>query len=477
MSSAAIVTRFAPSPTGELHLGNVRTALFNWLLARSAGGQFVLRIEDTDSARSEPRHTAQILADLAWLGLDWEQGPDVGGPAAPYLQSQRGQRYDAAFETLATQGLAYPCFCSTSELEARRRAQIQRHEPPRYAGTCRDLPLAERRARLETGAQPTLRFRVPAGEQVVFDDLVHGEQRFATDGIGDFVIRRADGSAAFFFCNALDDADMGVTHVLRGEDHLSNTPRQLLLLDALERPAPRYGHLALLVGDDGAPLSKRRGAASLRQLREAGYLALALRNLLFRLGHSSPANGLLDATAMARAFDLRHLGRSAARFDAVQLQGWQKDSVQQLPLAELRSWVRGAQPAALPADLPEPQVDAFLTAVRANVVMPADVATWAAVVYGEPAVPDANGEATLREAGPDFFRAAAQAFDVHGTDWPAFIAALRAATARKGPALFRPLRYALTGVDHGPELAPLLRLMPAARVRARLLRYTSIREP
>src|SRR6185295_9209257 len=233
------VTRFAPSPTGSLHLGNARTALFNFLLARQLGGQFLLRIEDTDLERSAERYLAELIDDLHWLGLGWDAGPDIGGAQEPYRQSQRNAIYAEYFTRLATSGLVYPCYCTPLELEVSRRAQLAAGRPPRYAGTCRELSAGERDAKLAGGFKPSLRFHVPQGRSVEFQDFVRGGQRFASEDIGDFIVRRADGNAAFFFCNALDDALMGVTHVLRGDDHLTNTPRQILLLEALGLDMPR----------------------------------------------------------------------------------------------------------------------------------------------------------------------------------------------------------------------------------------------
>jgi nondiscriminating glutamyl-tRNA synthetase len=466
---SAVVTRFAPSPTGALHLGNARTALFSWLLARRDGGRFVLRIEDTDAERSRPEHAVALQDDLRWLGLDWDEGPDVGGPHGPYLQSQRVASYGAAFDQLEQRGLVYPCWCTALELDLARRSQLAAGRPPRYAGTCRDLDPGQRAARAaRSGAAPTLRFRVPAGRSIEFEDLVHGPQRFATDDIGDFVIRRGDGTAAFFFCNALDDAAMGVTHVLRGEDHLTNTPRQLLLLEALGLAAPRYGHVALLTGGDGAPLSKRAGARSLGDLRRAGYLPAAIVNHLFRLGHSSPLQGLQPLDALARAFTLEHLGRAPARFDDVQLASWQKDAAHALSLDAALVWLL----PALPPGFDPAQRAALLAAVRANVVLPEDATRWARIVRDQPEPLDAAGRALLDAAGAAFFDAAAAAAAAQGAqpaDWPALTAAVRTATGAKGPALFKPLRIALTGLDHGPELAPLLPLFPPGVVQQRLL--------
>jgi nondiscriminating glutamyl-tRNA synthetase len=462
MSEDTVVTRFAPSPSGVLHLGNARTALFNYLLARRYQGRFVLRIEDTDALRTQEAMVGALCADLAWLGLAWDEGPDRPGPHGPYRQSQRTALYQQYFEQLESERLAYPCFCSSLELDLARRAQLAAGRPPRYAGTCRDLSTAERALRLAQGRRPSLRFRVPSGRRIEFEDLVHGAQSFLSDDIGDFVIRREDGSAAFFFSNALDDALMQVTHVLRGEDHLSNTPRQRLLLEALRLPPPLYGHVSLLIGNDAAPLSKRHGATGVGELRDAGYSSAALCNQLFRLGHSTPLNQMLSLPQMAAAFDLRHLQRAPAHFDMAQLRHWQSEWVHGLASEQARAWLE----PILPPDLTTSQSDAFIAAVLPNIVLAEDARLWQQIIFGEPLSYEEPALRTAREAGPEFFTAAANAI----SDRPD-LAALRSATGRKGAAFFMPLRAALTGRLHGPELAPLLAAMPADRVRARLLRF------
>ena len=462
-----VVTRFAPSPTGELHLGNARTALFNHLLARRAGGRFVLRIEDTDAQRSQELHLATVLEDLRWLGLEWDAGPDREDDRGPYRQSQRGALYARFLEALERRGAVYPCFCTPLELEAARRAQLGSGRPPRYAGTCRALSEEQRRSKRAQGLPATTRFRVPSGRRIEFVDRVHGPQSFLSDDIGDFVIRRADGTAAFFFSNAVDDASMGITHVLRGEDHLANTPRQLLILEALGLPAPSYGHVSLILGPDGQPLSKRHGATSVREYRESGYRPEALRNHLFRLGHSSGEHGLLDLGAMARAFDPAHLGRAPARFDAQQLRVWQKEAAHHLSPGEARAWLA----PVLPPGLGEAAASAFVGAILPNVVLPEDAEPWAAIVFGPPPALETDGEEVIRKAGERYFEAAAQAAAQSGNDLPAIAAAARAATGKKGAELYMPLRLALTGRSHGPELAPLLKAMPAGEAHARLARF------
>ena len=454
--SSPVVTRFAPSPTGSLHLGNARTAFFSHLWARQAGGRFILRIEDTDVERSEVRHREDLLAALRWLGLDWDEGPDVGGPAAPYLQSERGAEYDALFDRLHREGMAYRCYCTAEELELSRKLARMAGRPPRYAGTCRHLSAGERAARESRGLKASLRFAVPADAVISFTDVVHGPQTFAAADIGDFIIRREDGTAAFFFSNAVDDSAMGVTHVLRGDDHLTNTPRQLMLLDALQLRRPAYGHVGLLVGADGAPLSKRHGSTSVAEFRERGFLATALLNHLFHLGHAADVEGWLAPADMPGHFRPAHLGRAAARFEESQLLHWQKETLQRMSDSEIAGWLGSTQPPA------------FIELIRHNVVLPADATPWAAVVAGElPPLGEAE-QGLIAAAGAAFFSAAAAALDESGADLKTLTRLLKERTGRKGAELFMPLRVALTGQSHGPELAPLLRLMTPGTARQRL---------
>ena len=464
MSDVGVVTRFAPSPSGELHLGNARTALFNFLLARKHAGRMVLRIEDTDAARTQEAYVAALCADLSWLGLEWDEGPNREGLHGPYRQSQRTALYAQYFELLERRGLAYPCYCTALELELSRRAQLAAGRPPRYAGTCRELTPAQKQARSEKGIKPSLRFRVPAGQRIEFNDLVHGAQSFLSDDIGDFIIRREDGTAAFFYSNALDDAQMQITHVLRGEDHLTNTPRQHLLLRAFDMTPPQYGHVSLLLGTDGTPLSKRHGATSVRELREAGYSSLGVCNHLFRLGHSTPNNAVLSLAQMAEAFDVAHLQRSPAHFEMTQLRHWQSEWVHGLSNEQARHWLG----SILSTGMSVAQADAFIAAVLPNVVLVEDARLWQQIIFGEALAFEEPALRAAREAGPEFFHAAAGALHER-----ADIGALRSATGRKGAAFFMPLRAALTGRLHGPELAPLLAAMPTERVRARLMHFAS----
>jgi len=459
-------TRFAPSPTGEIHVGNARTALFSALLAARDGGTFILRIEDTDAARSLSSHEEQMRADLDWLGVHWQEGPDVGGPKGPYRQSERGEIYAGHLEKLAQLGKVYPCFCTTLELEVSRKAQLAAGKPPRYAGTCAKLSTAEIEARLAKGLKPALRFRVPEQGETVFIDLVRGRQAFAHHDIGDFIIRRADGSPAFFFSNAVDDAHMGVTHVLRGEDHLANTPRQLLLLEALGLKAPQYAHLSLIVGQGGAPLSKREGGGSLKELRAEGVLPEALLNYLARLGHTYSDNAFLDFATLAKGFGVDHLGHSPAHFDHTQLDHWQGEAVRHADGKRLWQWLAAADPE-LERLVPTAQRDAFVDAVRGNLTRPQHGAEWAAVAYGElPALP-ADAAAAIQEAGPGFFDAVSGVLRQSQPEFKPFAKAVGTATGRSGKTLYQPLRAALTGRLDGPEMEKLWKLMEPKRIAAR----------
>ncbi len=465
MSRPPVRTRFAPSPTGRLHLGNVRTALFNYLAARRAGGQFLIRAEDTDAERSDERWLQAALGELAWLGMNWDEGPDVGGDHGPYRQTERGRHYEAALEQLKAAGAAYPCLRTDEELAAHRRRQIAAGRPPRYDREWARLDDAEVRRREAGGQTPVWRFRVPAGRWVEWPDLVRGPQRVASQEIGDFVLVRSDGVPGFLFANAVDDAHMGVTDVLRGEDHTSNTPRQLLILEALGLPAPRYGHLSLVVTPAGQPLSKRAGSPGLEDLRRAGYLPAAVANDLARLGHGIDGDDLLDMAGLADVFDIQRVSTSPARFDVSQLDHWQHKAVAALEAEAMAAWA-GSGLDSVPAD----QRGAFIELIRHNVHTPDDVADWARRVFEPDGVsPGPEVKAAVAEAGAGFFATAARHA---GEGLGAMSRAVREATGRKGRALFLPLRLALTGRSDGPELGPLLELMPAPLARARLERWS-----
>ena len=313
--------RFAPSPTGQLHVGNARTALFNWLLAVGQGGTIILRIEDTDLERSSRESEQAILEDLRWMGLDWTEGIEAGGDHGPYRQTERLHMYRAYAVELLSSGAAYHCFCSAEQLETDRQAALAAGRPPKYAGRCRSLSRDEARRRIDGGEKAVIRFRVPEGHRdIVFNDLVRGEVRFSTEVIGDPVLVRSDGIPAYNYAVVIDDALMEITHVIRGEDHISNTPRQLLLYEAFGWRPPIFAHVSLVMGPDHSPLSKRHGATSVAEFRARGYLPEALTNYLALIGWSPGADEeVLPISELATRFRIEDVGHSAGVFDVEKL--------------------------------------------------------------------------------------------------------------------------------------------------------------
>jgi glutamyl-tRNA synthetase/nondiscriminating glutamyl-tRNA synthetase len=312
--------RFAPSPTGQLHVGNARTALFNWLLARGSGGTLVLRIEDTDVARSTRESERAIIEDLEWMGLGWDEGIEKGGDHGPYRQSERLHIYRAHVVELMARGRAYRCFCPPEQLEMDRYNALRERRPPKYVGRCRDISPDDARRRVENGEAAAIRFRIPDEREVVFNDLVRGEVRFNTDVLGDPVLVRSEGVPAYNYAVVIDDALMEITHVVRGEDHISNTPRQILLYEAFGWTPPSFAHVSLVLGPDHGLLSKRHGATSVAEFRARGYLPEALTNYLALLGWS-PGEGqeIVAIDELARRFRLEDVGHSAGVFDVEKL--------------------------------------------------------------------------------------------------------------------------------------------------------------
>ena len=454
--------RFAPSPTGHLHVGNARTALFNWLLARRHSGPFILRIEDTDTERSTRASEDRIKADLRWLGLDWDEGPDVGGPHGPYRQSERGTRYRAAADALRAAGSAYYCFCTTEVLEAERASALAAGQPPRYSGRCRSLDPGEASARVAQGVPAAVRFAVPAGDDVTFRDLVRGDVTFRRDVIGDPVMLRSDGTPAYNFAVVVDDAEMEITHVVRGEDHISNTPRQILMYEALGRIPPAFAHLSLVLGPDHAPLSKRHGATSVAEFRDRGYLPEALVNYLALLGWSPGENEeIVSIDEMVRRFDLSRVAHSAAVFDVDKLAWINRQYMKALPAPRVaREALPYFERAGLltGSDRAAPFVESLLPMVVGSVDRLEDIPARLDGLFRW----DAETAARLIAAEPDAASAIrvvqALAGELEGRTLPdrdAFRAAadrVRRATGVKGRELFHPIRVALTAAAAGPEL-------------------------
>lgn len=435
------VTRFAPSPTGNLHIGNIRTAILNWLFARSTGGRFMLRIDDTDVDRSEERYVDAIRADLAWLGLV---------PDGEERQSERFALYERRFDDLRAAGRIYPAYESQQELEIKRKILLGRGLPPVYDRAALALSEADR-ARLDAeGVRPHWRFRLAPGA-IEWNDLIRGPQHFDAATMSDPVIRRADGSWLYMLPSVIDDVDMGVSHVVRGEDHVSNTALQLQMFAAMNAPLPTFAHAALLTGAEGK-LSKRLGSLGVEHFREEAIEPQAIVALLARIGTSDPVEPYVDPAPLIAAFDFSRFGRAPARFDEGELAQLNARIVHQLAFA------------AVADRLPAGMDGAAWEAIRPNLTTVAGAADWWHVVEGP-----VEGAADPEDR--DFLAAAhrvAGAIDWAGDPWHALTGALKEATGRKGKALFLPLRRALTGRDHGPDMAALLPLIGRDRAMERL---------
>jgi nondiscriminating glutamyl-tRNA synthetase len=457
--------RFAPSPTGQLHVGNARTALFNWLLARGGSGTFILRIEDTDTERSTRESEAAIVRDLRWLGLDWDEGPDIGGSHGPYRQSERLHLYQSYAKELLTAEAAYYCFCSAAQLDAERQQALADERPAHYAGTCRRLTREQAAARIAAGERPAIRFRVPEHRDVVFTDAVRGDVRFHSDVIGDPIIVRADGRPAYNFAVVIDDALMEVTQVIRGEDHISNTPRQVLLYEALGFTPPAFAHLALVMGPDHSPLSKRHGATSVAEFRAKGYLPEALVNYLALIGWS-PGGGdeLLPIDELARRFSLDHVGHSAGVFDEEKL-AWANRHY--LKIADPARLVNLSLPyfeeAGVPMTPDERGIEflaSAMTIASASVDRLNQVPARLAFLFDfapERALADlAVREELSAEGARSVITALAEelaaAPRLDREKFRAVANRVKARTGQKGKALFHPIRVVLTGRAEGPEL-------------------------
>ena len=427
-------TRFAPSPTGLLHVGNIRTALHNWMLAKQAGGRFLLRIDDTDAERSREDYVAAIRADLAWLGL---------APDGEERQSARFDLYEAEFQRLVAAGRVYRCYETAQELDLKRKVLLGRGLPPIYDRAGLALTQADHAERATAGERPHWRFLLDRDQPIDWVDGIRGPQHFDPAKMSDPVVRRADGSWLYLLPSVIDDIAMGITQVLRGEDHVSNTAAQVQMFAALGAEPPAFAHEALLVGSEGK-LSKRLGSFGVAQLREAGVEPEALVALLARLGTSLPVEAIADRAELLGSFDLATFGRAPARFDEAELHRLNAQIVHQLPFARVSHL------------LPSGMGEAGWEAIRPNLAHIGEVAEWWQVVTGPVAAPGLSDEdraylATAAEAlaGIDWGQGA----------WGALTAVLKQATGRKGKALFLPLRLALTGREHGPDMAALLPLI------------------
>jgi len=438
-----VITRFAPSPTGHLHVGNIRAALHNWLWARRSGGQFLLRLDDTDLERSRPEYVEAIRADLQWLGLAWD------GEAR---QSDRFALYEEKFEALKVSGHVYPAYETQQELELRRKILLGRGLPPVYDRAALTLTAEQIAAHEAEGRRPHWRFKLDHARPIVWTDLIRGDQQFDPKLLSDPVIRRADGSWLYMLPSVFDDMAMGVTHVLRGEDHVSNTAAQIQMFAALGAPLPAFAHEALLTGSEGK-LSKRLGSLGVAHFREAGLEPMAVLSLLARLGSSMAIEPFTDVQPLIDSFDFAHFGRAPARFDEAELASLNQKIVHMLPYA------------AVVDRLPEGMGEAAWEAIRPNLEIIGQAADWWRIVTGpfEAPAPDMEDRDFLSTA----HRLLAD-MDFDGGAWRALTEALKGQTGRKGKALFLPLRRALTGMDHGPDMGQMLSLIGKEAALARL---------
>ncbi len=438
-----VITRFAPSPTGNLHFGNIRAALHNWLFARKNGGRFLLRLDDTDVERSRPEYADGIRADLGWLGLHWD---------GEERQSDRFALYEEKFEALKASGHVYPAYESAQELDLRRKVLLGRGLPPVYDRAALSLDAGQIAAYEAEGRRPHWRFRLDHDLPIAWTDLIRGDQRFDPKLLSDPVIRRADGSWLYMLPSVIDDIAMGVTHVLRGEDHVSNTATQIQMFAALGAPLPAFAHEALLTGSEGK-LSKRLGSLGVAHFREMGLEPMAVASLLARLGSSMPVEPFTDLQPLIDSFDFAHFGRAPARFDEGELASLNQKIVHLLPHA------------AVADRLPQGMDEAAWDAIRPNLETLAGAADWWRIVTGPidaPAPMDEDRDfLALAHA-----RLAEASFDA--AVWRTLTEALKAETGRKGKTLFLPLRRALTGLDHGPDMGQLLPLIGREEALARL---------
>ncbi len=471
-----IRVRFAPSPTGYLHIGNARTALFNYLFATHTGGKLILRIEDTDRERSKKEYENMLIEDLRWLGIEWDEGPDVGGDYGPYRQSERLDIYKKYAERLLESGHAYYCYCSPEELEEERRKALAEGRPPRYSGKCRNLTPEEREAYEKKGIKPVLRFKVPDGRFVIFDDLIRGHIEINVDEFGDFVIVRQDGMPTYNFVVVVDDALMKITHVIRGEDHLSNTPKQILIYEALNFEVPQFAHLPIILGEDRSKLSKRHGAVSVRAFKDEGYMPEALFNYLSLLGwHPSDDREILSKEEIIEEFDIKDVHKSPAVFDRTKLK-WM-NGVYIREKIEIDELTRRAVPFfegfGYKADFE--YYRRVMEAIRDSIETLMDIKDRARPFF----VDEFEFDERAREELSDetaytvvqrFYEKIKDRDSLTGQEFKSIMKEIQKELKVRGRQLFHPVRIALTGEHSGVGLDILVDVIGIERVKRRLQR-------
>ncbi|NLP36375.1 MAG: glutamate--tRNA ligase [Firmicutes bacterium] len=473
--------RYAPSPTGPLHIGGARSALFNWLFARHFGGTMLVRIEDTDLERSTREAEELILDSLRWLGIDWDEGIDVGGDHGPYRQQERLALYKPYTQKLLESGHAYECYCTEEELEAERQELKARGELPRYLGKCRNLTAQEKEKYIAEGRKPVIRFRVPDGKKIVVDDLVRGKVEFDSDGIGDFVLVKSNGLPTYNFAVVLDDALMEITHVIRGDEHLSNTPRQLLIYQALALPQPQFAHVSLILGEDRSKMSKRHGATSVLQYREDGYLPEALINFLVLLGWSPEGEQeIFSVDELIEQFSLERVSKSPAVFDMNKLKWMNAHYLKALPLADLTHLcLPHLEKAGLitkeTAETDLPWLEAAVDAVREKMEYAAQAPELMRVFFGDTVLLDKDNEEVKQTLSLNTTKQVISALQQRAgelTSWDSatvrkLLKEIGKEIGVKGKALFMAARIAVTGQSHGPDLNSVLTLIGPKRAALR----------
>ncbi len=476
--SNQIRVRFAPSPTGYLHIGNVRTALFNYLFTKRHNGSFILRIEDTDFDRVKKEYEESILEDLKWLGLNWDEGPDCGGNYGPYRQSERLNIYKELADKLLKEGKAYKCFCSEEELNKKRKESLLKGIPPRYDGKCCNLSSEEIVSYEQKGIKPSIRFKVDSG-LIEFEDMVRGKMTFKGSDIGDFVILRSDGVSAYNFAVTVDDDLMKITHVIRGEDHLSNTPRQILLNQAMGFDSPRFAHLSMILGPDKSRLSKRHGAESVKELREEGYLPEAVINYLSLLGWSSEdGREIMPLTDIIKNFSIERVSKSPAVFDIKKLRWINSHYIKTKDIAELTELSipflkkAGVRTEAVNREWLYKVVDA----IRDNIETLSDIDKYAGIFFDEIITPSSQSSPLMGEGQGEgaaevlkLFKEMIEAEEIITKEIAdKIILGIKEKTNLKGKKLMMPIRIALTGKTEGPELKKIMSVLGKERIIKRV---------
>ena len=479
--SSDIRVRYAPSPTGHLHIGNARTALFNYLFARSTGGQFIIRIEDTDLKRNIAGGEESQLKYLKWLGMDWDESIDIGGEYGPYRQSERLDIYKELYDQLLEKGLAYKCYCTEEEIEAEREEQVSRNETPHYSGKCRHLTDEDRERLANEGRKPSIRFAVPAGKILTFKDMVKDEVSFESDGIGDFVIVKKDGIPTYNFAVAVDDYLMKISHVLRGDDHITNTPKQLMIYDAFGWEPPIFGHMTLIVNESRKKLSKRDESIIqfIEQYEELGYLPEALFNFITLLGWSPVGEEeLFTKEQLIEIFDPARLSKSPALFDQQKLAWMNNQYVKQVETGKavelaLPHLVKSGKVSSELTESEMEWVTDLVSLYQEQMSFGAEIVSLSEIFFKEDIEFEAEAKEVLSEEQvPEVMQAFLQEVEAIENFQPdeikKAIKAVQKGTGHKGKKLFMPIRAAVTGQTHGPDLPKAISLLGKEKIKQRL---------